>query len=264
MEKILRCKHCNQRLAVHDVWCVNCGRQSPIVRGELSAIRSLKATWNEFQHAKSGNVPMGALSVILGVIPIAIMAWLFQSIVGFAADTSWDLIFGLLVKGMAFAVFMPFMLIGFSYVNNREKYVGDKAAALQALKSYPRYLPMSVAISLYYVLIYLICFGLPQFGSDPILRLVWIVLAQYWVVVLMPVPALMETQGIGFGKAFKLSYRHFHVVRWNLYLMLMAITLINLVAALLLIVPLVITLPLTYYAIRDYTARLVEYQLLEQ
>lgn len=246
------------------MWCVSCGRQTSAVRGELSAIRSLKATWKEFQHAKSGNVPMGALGVLLGVLPIALLAWLFQSIVGFPANSAGSLILGLLVKGIVFAVFMPILLIGFSYVNSREKYVGDKAAAWQALKSYPKYLPMSMVISLYYVLIYLICFGLPQFGSDPILRLVWIVLAQYWVVVLLPVPALMEAQGIGFGKALKLSYRHFHVVRWNLYLLLLALSVINILAGLLLLVPLVITLPLSWFAIRDYTARLVEYQLLEQ
>ncbi len=32
----MRCKHCNARLAAHDMWCVKCGKQSPAVITDLA------------------------------------------------------------------------------------------------------------------------------------------------------------------------------------------------------------------------------------
>jgi hypothetical protein len=87
------------------------------------------------------------------------------------------------------------------------------------------------------------------------------VLVNYWIAVILPVPVLMERRDLSFWAALKLSYRHFHVVRWNMYLLVLALFILNSIAALLLIVPLVVTLPLSWFAVRDYTDLLLEYEL---
>ncbi|MDZ4181502.1 MAG: hypothetical protein U1B83_01400, partial [Candidatus Cloacimonadaceae bacterium] len=231
----MRCNHCNTRLAVHDLWCVGCGRQSPIVKSDLSAMRSFGKTWSKASATKSANIPAGAFAVILGMIPIAVLIWLFGSIITFDTATASGLILGLLVKSIAFSLFVPFVLIGFNAAHSKDVNVIRFKTMLAALKSYPRYLLLSLVSALFYAIIYVICFGLPSFGSDPILRLVWLVLLNYWIAIVLPVPALMERLEISPLKALKLSYHHFHVVRWNLYLLALVLVLINVAAAMLFI-----------------------------
>jgi len=255
------CKHCNTRLANHDVWCVNCHRQSGLIKNELSAWQSLKNTWTAFTPYRGMNVPLAVPAIVMGLIPVAILIWLLNTNLIFTADTALQLILSLVTKSLVFSIFIPFALIGFQAVCARPDYQAGKASIAQSFRAYPRYLMFSLMNCLYFVLIYLICFGFPGFGSDPILRLVWIVLVNYWIAVILPVPVLMERRALGFWPALKLSYRHFHVVRWNLYLMVLILFALNSLAGLLLIVPLAITLPFSWYAIRDYTDLLLEYEL---
>ncbi|MDP2173369.1 MAG: hypothetical protein Q8M98_07720 [Candidatus Cloacimonadaceae bacterium] len=258
----MRCNQCNTRLALHDLWCVGCGRQRPIVKTELSSMRSLGNTWAQAMKTKSANIPAGGFSVILGAIPIAVLIWLFSSIITFDGENLYSLLLGLAVKSIAFSLFVPFVLIGFNGIARKDEYSIGFKTMLSSLKSYPRYLVFSLTTALYYTIIYLICFGLPNFGSDPILRLVWVVLLNYWVAILLPVPALMERLQIPFFTALKTSYRHFHVVRWNLYLLALVLVLLNIAGAILFVVPLAITIPLSWFAIRDYTDLLLEYELI--
>lgn len=257
----MRCSHCNTRLASHDIWCVNCHRQSSLIKNELSAWQSFKRTRSAYTPFQGMNVPLAVPAIILGIIPIAILAWLFNTSLILATDTALQLILSLIIKSVVLSMFIPFTIIGFSAVVQAPGYEAGKEKLVVALKSYPRYLGFSLLNCLLYAIIYLICFGFPGFGSDPILRLVWIVLANYWIAVVLPVPVLMERRNLPFFAALKLSYRHFHVVRWNIYLLVLLLAVLNAVAALLLIVPLVITLPLSWFAIRDYTDLLLEYEL---
>ncbi len=40
----MRCKYCNARLAVHDIWCMQCGKQTPVIKNELYAMKSFSET----------------------------------------------------------------------------------------------------------------------------------------------------------------------------------------------------------------------------
>ncbi len=260
----MRCRHCNTRRAEHDVWCPNCQRQSSLVKNELSAMRSLKATWANYKPNISINVPLAVPAIILGIIPLLIVVWLLNTSLILPMDTTPKLLLNLLIKSTLVSMFLPFTLLGFRAVCALEGYQAGKPGLFLAFKAYPRYLLFSVINCLYFVVIYLICFGFPGFGSDPILRLVWIVLVNYWAALILPVPILMEDREMSFRDAFTLARRHFGVVRWNIYLMVLVLAALNLVATLVLIVPLAITIPFTWYAVRDYTRTLLEYELDKQ
>lgn len=257
----MRCKHCNARLAPHDIWCVNCRRRTQLVTNELAATKSLAKTWQTLKQNLGINVPLAAVAALAGIIPIAVIIWILNSILVIPQHTVGSLLLSLFTKAITISIFMPFTLLGFHAVSLEEGYSAGRSRLKDAFKAYPRYLLFSLLNSLYFVIIYLICFGFPGFGSDPILRLVWIVLVNYWVAVVLPLPIVMERRQLGFFTALRLVYRHFQPVRWNLYLLALILAILNSVAALLLIFPLVFTLPLTWYAIRDYTDLLLEYEL---
>jgi hypothetical protein len=52
----MRCKHCDARLAAHDFWCANCGKQTQVVNQDLSAWASLKITWGKYNPLKGLNI----------------------------------------------------------------------------------------------------------------------------------------------------------------------------------------------------------------
>jgi len=285
----MRCKHCNGRLAAHDMWCAHCGRQTPMVTSDLAATRSIRETWQGYKGNLSLGAPLGAVSVILGVLPMMLLTRMFPVLMSFDVSTAAGLLADLAVKAILLGIFFPFTLIGFSAVCRWTGHKPEKTNMKELFTAYPRYLGLAMISALYYALIYIICFGLPKFGSDPILRLVWIVITQYWMVLVLPVPVMMELQKLSAIPALRLSYRHFHVVRWNMYLLLLILGLVNalpigisalitasaftaagavklllLVPALLSLTPLAFTLPFSWLAVRDYSRRLLDYELLNQ
>ncbi len=259
----MRCKHCNAKLAEHDIWCVNCGRQTSLPQTELSACSSLKQTWSQFSGPKSRSVPAAGLSVLLGLIPIAALIVLFNSYIDLPATTGLQTVLSLLVKALAYSVFLPFVLVGINAASTTNSHTVELSAWKKSMSAYPRYFMFSLISALYYALIYIVCIGLPKFGSDPILRLVWIVLMNYWVAIALPALVLMEIKELSPLSALRLSYRHFHDLRWNIWLMGLILLVLNAVAFALFLIGLVVTIPFSWFAIRDYTRRLVDFELLE-
>ncbi len=258
----MRCKKCNQRLADHDIWCVSCGSMTSVVDEELSAWASFKQTWLNYAGHTSSNALSAGFTLIFGLLPMLILAWLFRGLLHYEYDSAWSFVLYQVVKALAYSVFLPFLLLPFKSLAKDEDYLISFPSYLSALKSYPRYYLLSLLITIYYVIIYIICFGLPGLGSDPILRLVWLVLVNYWLAILLPVPVLMERQEIGIWSALKLSYRHFHDLRWNLYLLVLILFILNGLALAMAVAGLIFTLPLSWFAIRDYTQKLVDFELL--
>lgn len=258
----MRCKHCNARLATHDIWCVECGRQTSLPRKELSALNCLSQTWTSFSKVKSQTVPIAGAAVILGVIPIALITWLFQSFIQLPTETGMQVIASLLIKSLAYALFLPFILSPLGSVID-DKTKRDIQSYFLSLKRYPKLFLFSLIVCLMYALFYVICFGLPKFGSDPILRLVWLVLLNYWAAIFMPAWVLMYIKDVSPFRSISLSYKHFHDVRWNIYLMILILAILNSLAAGLALVGLLITLPFSWFALSEYTRLLVDFELLE-
>ena len=259
----MRCKHCNAKLADHDVWCVNCGRQTALPHNELSALATIKTSWANYAPLKSRSVPAAGFSVLLGVIPVAVLIWLFGSYIDLPGDSGLQTVFSLLVKALAYSIFLPFILLGFKPASQATSSVIEMSAMSKALRSYPKYFVFSLISALYYALIFVICIGLPNFGSDPILRLVWIVLLNYWVAIALPALVLMEEKTLSPFSAIRLSYRHFHDLRWNIWLLGLILFVLNALAFCFLLIGLVITIPFSWFVVRDYTRRLIEFELLE-
>jgi len=97
------------------------------------------------------------------------------------------------------------------------------------------------------------------------LRLVWLVLVNYWVAIVLPSLVLMEEMSYNPWKAIKKSYQHFQDVRWNIYLLALVLAGLNALGCLffwLLLIPEALILPLSLYAVRDYTRRLIDFELL--
>jgi hypothetical protein len=71
----------------------------------------------------------------------------------------------------------------------------------------------------------------------------------------------MERYQINSLKALALSYRRAGDVRWNLFLLVVILFVINILALLFLFIGLIITLPYTWYAIRDYVDKMIEFEV---
>lgn len=257
----MRCKKCNSRLAEHDIWCVSCGAQSPLVKNELSAWKSLKETRVKLKAKTAEMVPATGFSIILGIIPIAIISWIFHQYIH--TEGTGQLLIIIAAKSLLYSLFAPFVIIPMAVIGSSDDYRLKLRDLLLKLKDYPRYLLFCLLNALFGVIVYLICFGFPGFASDPILRLVWIVLLNYWAAIVLPAPIIMERRSMNPLKAIILSYRHFHDVRWNLYLLALVLGILNLAAFAIAIFPLLFSLPLSYFAIRDYVKLLEQYELLD-
>ncbi len=257
----MRCSKCNAKLSPNDVWCLNCGRQTRLIKEELSALRSLARTWGHMSSGFSAYVPAGAVSIIFGVLPIVILIWLFSGLLGYQDETTASYLAELILKTLSVSLFLPFVMTPFSSIAriNSSNYELGFKQAINSLGKYPRYLGVALISALFYILATIICYGLPDFGSDPILKLVWIVLMNYWLALSLPVPMIMERMRTSPWRAYRISYRCCHDVRWNLYLLGLILLLSNLLGTIPIVIGLTITLPVSWFTIRDYVDLLFAY-----
>jgi hypothetical protein len=247
----MRCKYCNEKLAPHDLWCVKCGKRSEILSDELSAVKSLKNTWNLYNPVKGNNLPVGILATVTGVIPMIVLIWILNY--ALPGMLLWQFI---LLHSVVWTLFLPLMIIPFKQVCRTDDYKINVSGFFNSFRAYPAFMLFSLISVLFYVIIFYLCKG------DPILNLVWLVLVLYWIAIAIPVPVLMVRYNINAWKAVKLSYKYAGDVRWNIFLMVIILFVINIIAAGLLVIGLSVTVPFTWYAIRDYVNRMIEYEVL--
>ncbi|MCB5266774.1 MAG: hypothetical protein LHW46_01545 [Candidatus Cloacimonetes bacterium] len=259
----MRCKKCNAKLAEHDIWCMACGSPSPVLKNELASMPVLRSTWNAISSHWSEYVPVVGIAIILGIIPMAIITYVLSFVITLDNGSDMSYIMNMIIKSALYSIFIPMILIPFSLLSKPGEYSLKLQSLGNLFRHYGKYFLFGLINTLYFVIIHLICFGLPSFASDPILRLVWIVLVNYWVAICLPVPILMEEKQLNPWKAIKLSYRHLHDLRWNIYLLALVLTLINAIAFSLALFPLLFSLPFSYFAIRDYCRKLIDFELLE-
>lgn len=246
----MRCSHCNEKTAPHDIWCVKCGKPTPIARTELSAIKSIKTTWSEYTKVKGQNFPVGIIAVLTGVLPLAGLIWLLHYISPALPKWQWMLYYNLLML-----FFLPLLFVPFNAVCRKDSYQVSVGDYFRSYTAYPRYLFFSFIAVLYYLVIFFICKG------DPILNLVWLVLALYFPAIAVPLPVIMERYGHHAWKALRLSFRIAGDVRWNKFLLLLILLCINALALVCFVVGLAVTIPFTWMAIRDYTDKLIEFEV---
>jgi len=224
----------------------------------------MKDSWNMFKERKGALAPAGAVIALLSIIPIAILTVIFfQFSISSGQSATIDYFLNIIIRVASYTLVTPFLLLAFSHISTEADYDLSVKQVFGGFKAYPSYFLLCLVSSLFYALIYIVCYGLPLFASDPILRLVWVVLVNYWAAIVLPVPVMMNKLEIGALKAIKLSYKHFHDLRWNIYLMALVLLLLNALAFSFLLVGLLITIPFTWFCIRDYTQKLLDFELLD-
>jgi hypothetical protein len=223
---------------------------SEVLSKDLSALNSLKNTWIKYKSELSKNIPLGFYGAITGVLPLLIC---LLSTMFLLSENS--LLISTVLPISIFIMISPVLLVPFRAVCKSTNYHIDTIEIKNSLKAYGNYLILNLLTTIYYIVIYLLCKG------DPILNLVWLVLALYWIAITVPIPVLMERYQINSLKALALSYRRAGDVRWNLFLLVVILFVINILALLFLFIGLIITLPYTWYAIRDYVDKMIEFEV---
>ncbi len=248
----MRCSRCNEKLAVHDLWCIKCGKNTEVLKNELSATKSLNKTWQNYKPLKGVNMPVGIWATMTGALPLFLILWITNF--ALTALPVWQLV---LIRNLVWIFFLPILLVPFHAVCYKDGYTLNVSDFFSSFKFYPQYLILSLISIVYYLAIHYICIG------DPILRLVWLVLVIYWITIVLPVPVLMERYGLNAWKAIKLSYKSAGDVRWNIFLMSLILLVANLLATLMFIVCLAVILPYSWFAIRDYVDTMIEYEVFD-
>ena len=146
----MRCDYCNVRLAIHDRWCVNCGKQTNIIKTDLSALKTISETWKEFNIHKTQDIPIGGFSVLFSILPIAIIVYIFHTY--FKTDTITITSFcnHMLLKSALLLLFVPFSLIGFNAIFKTDNYSLNLKHMLQSLKTYPKYFLFTLITIVYF------------------------------------------------------------------------------------------------------------------
>jgi hypothetical protein len=248
----MRCQNCNEKTAPHDLWCFNCGKRTDVLGNELSSVKSLVSTWKNYRQFRGINLPVGIIAALSGVLPLFLLLWLMNyTLPGLPL---WQL---LLMHAFVWTLFIPVLLVPFKAVCGNDDMKIDLKSFFSAFSSYGQYILFSFISVVFYVFIFFTCQG------DPILNLVWLVLVLYWVAIVLPVPVLMQRYRLGAFKALIMAYKHTGDVRWNLFLMAIILTLINLLATVLFVVGLAVTVPFTWYAIRDFSDKLIEFEVFD-
>ena len=248
----MRCPHCNEKTANHDLWCVKCGKQTELVSKDLSANKSLNESWAKYKTVRGRNMPVGIISALTGMIPMFLLIWLLNYVI--IELSKWQL---MILSNIVWLFFIPIMLVPFQAVCKKDNYEIDMRDFFASFKSYFKYLIFSLSSILFYLAIFYICKG------DPILNLVWLVLVIYWIAIILPVPVLMERYKLNAFNAIKMSYKHAGDVRWNIFLMVIILAVANILATLFFVVGLAIAVPFTWFAVRDYVDKLIDYEVFE-
>ena len=248
----MRCQHCNEKIAGHDLWCVKCGKQTSLISNELSAIKNLNRSWKSYKEFKGRNFPVGIWASLLGILPLYILIWLLNY-----ALPAMKLLPHLALHTAVWTLFLPVLFVPFQAVCKSDGYKIDVKTYFNSFRFYFRYMAITFLAVLFYLIIFFICQG------DPILNLVWLVLVLYWIAIVLPVPVLMERYGINPLKAIKLSYKNAGDVRWNIFLMALVLFVAYVLATLLLFIGLAVVVPFTWFAVRDYVDKLIENEVFE-
>jgi hypothetical protein len=98
---------------------MQCGRHTSALKNELFSIKSLSETYRAYKVNMSSSLPGAAVAVILGLIPVAVLIWMFSSIIVLESNTTLQLLLNLLIKSIVFSLFFyTFMLMAFNLFVN--------------------------------------------------------------------------------------------------------------------------------------------------
>jgi hypothetical protein len=233
----MKCKHCKKVIEDDAVWCRECGTETGVVAERYSAAGTLREDWTTLRSTRS--YPFAIFYVLAILAPITVAAIL-------TGHHYW-------LNNLVMLPLVPFALIPFAIpLGNGRITIGDFTSHL---RTYPRYLALTLIAEVYFFALKVICTGKPLFffAADPILHLVRLVMVLYGLTIILPALSLLE---MGVGRALWTAYKGGADTRWQQFFILFLLALLNVVAAIPVGLGLLITVPFSFYTIRRYTERL--------
>jgi len=245
----MRCKKCREKIEDYDIFCHKCGKETELLNNELSSRKNLKKIIDDFRGEYSNYMQLSFFLFLTQFLPlIAILSWLHF----YPVSANQNLNFAL--KNLAVLVFIPFMLIPFSMMKNNQFSI---KSYFENKSSYPKMLAFTFINVLFYVSLKLICVG------DPILHIVWLILAIYWIAINVPTLYLITTKDMPVLQSIKLAYNAGRETRWQQFFTIFSLTAICGISFLVLGFGLIFTIPLIYLAIYNYGHQLDKLTLFE-
>lgn len=208
----MNCKKCKARVDDFDVYCLQCGNPTNMVKNKLSAIGFFFKEYG--QYKANYKTTYYILPFLLGVLPIAVIIWLMTQtniIPGY-----WTNYF---TTNALLTLFVPFLLVPFAHEDYSRLSMLDY---LKELKNYGRFFLLALFMVLYFMFFRLICQG------DPILNLVRLVMVFYGLAIVMPVPYLMIKKDMSVISALKTAYHTGkHGTRWQHFFLTALLLVLN-------------------------------------
>ena len=113
----MRCPHCSEKVAIHDLWCIKCGKHTDLVSKDLSAVKSFKESWERYKTVRGRNMPVGIIAALTGFIPMYLIIWLMNYVL--VDLPKWQ---HMLLSNVVWLVFLPVLLVPFQAVCRKDTY----------------------------------------------------------------------------------------------------------------------------------------------
>jgi len=241
-------KLCNAVIDDHAIFCPYCGTATQALKNELSALKVFKEGIKEFSSTSLKFTVTGIFLMIMTIVTLYLVFFVTAKLY--------------YINNLIILFLIPFLLIPFGFDWKSAKMSLSFRNYLSGLKNYPRLWLFTLMNIVYYFLLKVICTGfLLSVATDPILHLVRLILAIYWLAVVFAVPYLILKKKIPLYKALKISYQAGSETRWQHFFLLIFIAILNLIAIIPLGLGLIFTLPVSYKIIDQYYRNLDEFQL---
>jgi hypothetical protein len=239
---------CNAVLDDHAIFCSVCGTTTEALQNELSARKVFKGQIKDYREK-------GMKFSVPGILLMVLTLVLFYSVFFLTAKMYY-------VTNLILLFLIPFMLIPFTFKWEDNRVEFSLSNYLSALRYYPLLWLFTLLNVVYYFLLKILCTGyLLTVATDPILHLVRLVLAIYWLAVIFPVPYIIINKKISLLRALKISYQAGAETRWQHFYLLLFVIFLNLVAIIPLGFGLIFTLPFSYQVIYKYSANMDQFEL---
>ncbi|RLC50790.1 MAG: hypothetical protein DRH89_03880 [Candidatus Cloacimonadota bacterium] len=241
---------CNAQLAEHQIYCNKCGTATKALSTGLSAKQNRTEAWQQFKEIKSKYYPFAIFMIL------AVFSFIGASVVLGTRH--------FLYNNLALLFIVPLALIPFSFEKDFINYPFTIGMFFKHLKHYPKYFLFVLINILWFIFLKILCTGaFIHIATDPILHEVRLILALYWIVIMLPAPILMIRRKMNPIKAMILCYKATAETRWQQFFIVFYLAVINLIGLATAGLGLLVTIPFSYILIERYFLRMDEYELFD-
>ncbi len=249
----MKCKKCKAEITEFDIFCKKCGTETDLLSKGLSSKENKKQTSEQLSKIRNNYYSVSMFLTIAVIFPMLILLYFSR--------------YNHLLISAITIVFLPFILIlitrenGFLQKDKRftiKEYFG-------LLPNYPKFMVFVLYNVLYFYLLTLVCTARPllNYAYDPILNLVWLVMAFYWFAIIIPAPGLIIHKNYSPSKAIVQSYIKGKETRWQQFFTFIHIILAILFGVVTLGFGFMVSIPHIILLLDNYYLRMDKYRRFE-